>query len=346
MKRQDVRQVLRAVVVGVGVLALSAIAFVPRLAPAQASPITVKLGTLAPEGSPWYKVMRSMGEQWEKVSGGKVKLKIYPGGVSGNEGQILKKMRIGQLHAATFTATGLIDLDRSALALQAPMTIKDYTELDYVLGKMAPMLEKRIEEKGFKVLTWGDAGWIHFFGSTPISTVKQLKDSKMYAWSGDPPATQVFIKAGLTPVTVDSTDVLVNLQTGMIKAFPSTPLGALSLQWFGLAKNMTDVPWAPMIGATIVSKKTWDQIPADLQPKFLEIARKSGEDLKREVRKLDGDAITIMKKNGLQVVPPANMAEWQAFAQSFHPLMRGTMVSADALDQVLALHKEYTANKK
>lgn len=338
------RQFLRGAAMVGGMAAAAGIGLLPEEARADGT-ITVKLGTLAPEGSPWYKVLRSMGEQWEKVSGGQVKLKIFQGGVSGNEGQILKKMRIGQLQAATFTSTGLVDIDRSALALQIPMVISDYTELDYVLGKMAPMLEKRIEDKDFKVLNWGDAGWIHFFSKTPISTVAQLKNLKMYAWSGDPPATNAFLKAGLNPVTVDSTDVLMSLQTGMIEGFPATPLAALSLQWFGLAKNMVSVPWAPMIGATIVSKKAWNQIPAALQPKLLEIARASGEVLKKDVRKLDSDAVDVMKKAGLQTIQAANLAEWQAFANSFHPLMRGTVVAGDALDQVLALHKEYVASK-
>ena len=245
------RQFLRGAAVMGGMAAAAGMGLLPEEARADGT-ITIKLGTLAPEGSPWYKVLRSMGEQWEKVSGGQVKLKIFQGGVSGNEGQILKKMRIGQLQAATFTSTGLVDIDRSALALQIPMVISDYTELDYVLGKMAPMLEKRIEDKDFKVLNWGDAGWIHFFSKTPISTVAQLKKLKMYAWSGDPAATDAFLKAGLTPVTVDSTDVLMSLQTSLIDGFPATPLAALSLQWFGLAKHMVSVPWAPMIGATIV----------------------------------------------------------------------------------------------
>lgn len=339
------RQFLRGAALLGGLAATSGFSLLPDEASADGT-ITLKLGTLAPEGSPWYKVLRSMGEQWEKASSGQVKLKIYQGGVSGNEGQILKKMRIGQLHAATFTSTGLVDIDRSALALQIPGVISSYEELDYVLGKMAPMLEKRIEDKGFKVMNWGDAGWIHFFTKTKVDTVDALKNQKMYAWSGDPPATEAFKKAGFKPVTVDSTDVLMSLQTGMMEAFPATPLAALSLQWFGLAKNMINVPWAPMIGATIVSKKTWDQIPAALQPKLLEIARASGEVLKKDVRKLDSDAIEVMKKSGLQIVPPQKTAEWAAFAASFQGLMRGTVVTADALDQVLAHHKDYLAGRK
>lgn len=340
-KKLPRRSVLAGAALTLGMMALG-----PAALKAQSAPIVVKMGTLAPEGSPWYKVLRSMGEEWEKLSAGRVKLKLYPGGVSGNEGQMLKKMRIGQLHAASFTSTGLIDIDRGSMALQAPMTISSYEEYDFVLSKLGPTLEKRIEDKGFKVMGWGDVGWVHFFTKTPVSTVDELKRSKMYAWSGDPEATAAFVKLGLKPVTVDATDVLMSLQTGMIESFPSTPLAALSLQWFGLAKNMVDVPWSPMVGATIISKKTWDQIPAELQPKIQAAAKKATEELKKQVRTLDRDAIEVMKKSGLKVIPVSNKAEWKAFADSFVPHIRGTVMSADMLDEVQRLHKEYISQVK
>lgn len=342
MNRTRVNRGLRALAVMGMFLGLLGLALLERPVEADGT-VTIKLGTLAPEGSPWYKAMRSMGDEWEKVSGGRVKLKIYAGGVSGNETQILQKMRLGQLQAGMITATGFTDIDRGPLALQLPMTIGSYDELDFVLGKLGPQLEQRVEAKDFKVLSWGDAGWVYFFSKAPTKTVAELKGVKVYAWSGDPPATQVFINAGLKPVTVDSTDVLMRLQTGMIEGFPTTPLAALSLQWFGLAKNMVNVPWSPLIGATILTKKAWSQIPVDLQPKILEIARKAGNALKTEVRKMDTDAITAMKKYGLTVHEPSNPAEWKAFAASFVPLMRGTVVPADIADAVVGLHAGYTA---
>lgn len=344
MKRSTLRQGLRVLALFGIVFSLVGAAVLVR--PVEADDVvTIKLGTLAPEGSPWYKAMRAMGDEWETVSSGKVKLKIYPGGVSGNETQILKKMRLGQLQAGMITATGFTDIDRSPLALQLPMTISSYEELDYVLKMLGPQLEQRVEAKDFKVLSWGDAGWVYFFAKSPTTSIDLLKKTKLYAWSGDPPATQVFLDAGLKPVTVDSTDVLMSLQTGMIEGFPTTPLAALSMQWFGLAKQMTNVPWCPMVGATILTKKAWNQIPLDLQPKIMEIARKAGLNLKQEVRKMDSDAIATMKKYGLVVHEPSKLAEWKAFADQFIPLMRGRVVPEDMADAVITHHKAFTALK-
>lgn len=335
------RTILRRVLLALSVTALAAAAYTPFHTTQAADEVLIKLGTLAPEGSVWYKAMRQMGDDWAAASGGRVKLKIYPGGVSGNEGAIVRKMRINQLQAGMITVTGLIDIERSSLSLQAPMAISSYDELDYIREKMAPTFNKRIEDKGFKVLNWGDAGWVYFFTKTPVTTPAQLKQVKLFSWEGDPPATEAFSKAGLKPVTIAVTDMLPSLQTNLIEGFPETALAALSFQWFGLAKNMLDLKWAPMVGATVISAKAWEKIPADLQPKLLAIAQKSGNDLKSQVRKLDEDAIGAMKKLGLQVNAPANLAEWKNFADSFYPLMRGSVMTADTLDQVLALHREY-----
>ena len=76
--------------------------------------VTIKLATLAPEGSRWHKSLHQMGEEWSKITGGEVQLKIYAGGVVGNETVMLKKMRIGQLHAGAITNLGLQEIDRGS----------------------------------------------------------------------------------------------------------------------------------------------------------------------------------------------------------------------------------------
>ena len=130
---------------------------------ARAQKVVIKLATLAPEGSSWHLILKEMGEEWKKVSDGRVTLKIYPGGVVGDEGEMISKVRLGTIHAAAVTGTGLSEVDRGVQALQVPMLYRSDAELDYVRAKLVPTLEKRLADKGFVVLTWGEAGWVHFF---------------------------------------------------------------------------------------------------------------------------------------------------------------------------------------
>jgi TRAP-type C4-dicarboxylate transport system substrate-binding protein len=123
-----------------------------------AAALTMKLGTLAPEGSPWYNVIRDMAEAWKNGTGGKIDFRIYPGGIAGDDPDMVRKMRIGQLHAAVLSGAGLYGIAPETQALMMPMMLASYEEFDYMLTGIAPKLEAILEAKGFKVLNWGDAG--------------------------------------------------------------------------------------------------------------------------------------------------------------------------------------------
>ncbi len=307
--------------------------------------ITVKLATLAPEGTTWYNGLRQMGDRWSEISGGQVELKIYAGGVAGNEGTMVRKMRIGQLHATALSNMGLLDIDTAPQVTSTPMLIESYDELDYVMEHLGPVLEQRLADKGFVVLNWGDAGWGYFFTNKPIKTPDDAGKLKVMAWEGDPGAIEAFRKLGFNPVVIASTDMVPSLQSGLIDGFPNTPLAALSLQWFALAPNMLDVPWSPLIGATVISKEMWEQIPAEFHEPFLQVAREIGEELKTEIRRQDRKAIKVMQQYGLTVieVDEATHEEWRERARSIYPFVREEIVPAEVFDRAVELVQEYRA---
>ena len=311
--------------------------------PAHAGPVVVKMATLAPEGSSWHRVLQEMGEEWEKVSGGKVTLRIYPGGVVGDEGTMLRKMRVGQLHAAAITGMGLAFLDRSFYGLHVPMMYASDEEFDYVRDRIAPMLEARLEEKGYIVLNWGDAGWVHFFAREAFTHPAEMKAMKLYVGAGDDSLTQLYKEAGFRPVPISVVDILPGLQTGLIDAFNATPLAALAFQWFALAPHMADLKWAPLTGATIIDKRAWERIPEDLRQRILEVSRDASQRLRREIRNLNEEALKVMAKNGLKVehISPATEAEWRKIVEDIHPRIRGRIIPADVFDEVRRYRDEF-----
>ena len=314
------------------------------LAPA-AQAVTIKVATLAPEGSTWHKALREVGEEWKTITNGEVELKIYAGGVVGNETVMLRKMRIGQLHGGAITNLGLLEIDPSAQVINTPMLIRSYDELDYVVERMAPEFERRVEEKGFKILSWGDAGWVHLFSKEALTDPDDVGRLKIFAWEGDPAAVEMYRKGGFKPVVVAATDVLPSLQSGLLDSFPSTPLAALAMQWFGLAPNMLDVPWAPLQGCTILTEDAWNAIPEQYHEALIESARRNGEETKDEIRRQDRKAIEVMKKYGLVVneVDEATKQEWIKNAESVYPIVREKMVPSEIFDQTKALVDEYRA---
>src|SRR3954453_10820838 len=95
----------------------------------------IKLGTIAPSACNWHTLLKEMGQKWSEASGGKVKLIIYPGGVVGNEGDMVKKTRIGQLQAAALTTIGLHEISPDAQAVDVPMMVDSFETLDFVMEK-------------------------------------------------------------------------------------------------------------------------------------------------------------------------------------------------------------------
>ena len=324
---------------------MAVVVLLAALPAARAQHVTIKLATLAPEGSSWHLILKEMGEEWKKVSNGRVTLKIYPGGVVGDEGEMISKIRLGTIQAAAVTTMGLSEVDRGVQALCIPMLYRSDAELDYVRAKLAPKLEARMAEKGFIVLNWGEAGWVYFFTKTPVVRPDDLKKLKMFSWAGDDTTLDLWKNAGFTVVQLASTDIMPGLQTGMINAFATTPVAALSFQWYSLAPNMTKMRWAPLVGATILDKRAWERIPADVQDAVKIAARKAGEKIQADVRKGEGEAVKAMKEHKLNVVSvPANVeAEWRSTATNVYPKLVGPFVPADMFEEAKKLVGEFRA---
>lgn len=307
----------------------------------------VKLATLAPEGSAWYKLLERMGEDWRKATDGAVTLRIYPGGVVGDEETMIRKMRVGQLQAATVTGLGLASLDKSFYALLVPMMFAGDGELDRVRERLAPLLERQLAQQGFVVLAWGDAGWISFFTKTPVTRPAEAMATKLFVGTDDSTVVQLYKEAGFNPVQLSAMDILPGLQTGLLDAFAATPLAALAFQWFALAPNMTDLRFAALTGATIIDRRTWEKIPAALRPKIMAASRASEAPVKEEVRRLNAEAVGVMTKNGLKIsrVSPEVQAEWAKLLADLHGRIRGPIVPEAAFDAALAARDEYRAER-
>ncbi len=306
--------------------------------------ITIKLATVAPRDSIWHNYLKSIDAQWREASAGQVRLKIYAGTL-GDENDIVRRIRVGQLDAATITTAGLSSIDASAKALNIPLAFASNEELDYVLQTISTQWEERLVKKGFRALSWGEAGWAHLFSTHPVRTPADLKKLKLFQWSSgnSSDSEQLWRNAGFNTLSLSLVDVMPALQTGMIEAYLAPPLAALANQWFPFTPYMSDLPWAPLVGATIISTAAWDRIPERLRPEFERIAREAGIKLQRDVRKLERDAVAAMVRRGVQRVPlsAGERDQWHALAQSVYPKIRGTIVSEEYFDETLELRNQY-----
>jgi TRAP-type C4-dicarboxylate transport system substrate-binding protein len=317
---------------------------VPPPAPVQAQGrILIRMATLVPDGSSWYLILKEMAEKWKEVSGGRVQVRLFPGGVAGDDPDVVRKMRLGTLSAGVLSAVGVGEVDPSVYALGIPLMYESYDEVYWVHGRMRAGLEAALAEKGFVVLNWADGGWVHFFTKKPVATPDDLRQLKLFTWGGDAEAVEVWRSGGFNPVPLPSTEIATGLQTGLIEALGAPPQVAVISQFFNNAPYMTDLRWQLLLGATLITKKAWDRVPAEFQPEIRRVTEEAGARLRKEIRESEGPDIEAMKKRGLTVVPvsEAQRAEWQQVTEKLYPQIRGNVVPAAAFDEARRLRDEY-----
>ncbi len=311
------------------------------------APVTVKMATLVPENSAWFLVLKEVADQWGKLSGGKVRVLLYPGGRQGDDPDVVRKMNLGTLNAGVLTSAGLGEIERSIYALSIPMAFNDYDEVYSVLDRMRPKMEAQFEAKGFIVLNWADGGWNSFFTKSPVTVPDDLKKLKLFSWAGDAKNTEVWKKLGFDPRPAPSTELVTGLQTGLFEAFLAPPQVALITRYYEQTKFMTDINFQILMGGTVIRKDVWERIPADLRPQLLQAARNAGAKLQTAIRDEHQRDIDAMKKNGLGVMPVDARAResWRRTAESGYAMMRGSVVPTEAFDEALRYRDEYRRQK-
>ncbi|MEI6125960.1 MAG: TRAP transporter substrate-binding protein DctP [Pseudomonadota bacterium] len=315
---------------------------------AQQQPVVIKLATLAPEGTIFYEALLKMANEWSRLSNGAVQLKIYAGGIAGSEQDMVRKIRIGQLHAATISAIGMMQIDPSYAALQVPGMMSAYDELDYCRQQLAPLIEKRFADKGFVIVNYGDLGYMYFYTSQKTQSIAELQKKKICTFAGDQASKEIWARAGFNAVDIPLSEMLTALQTGLIDGFMDTPVFALSLQLFAKAKNMINVHYGIAIAATIIQKSQWDKINPELQKKLLKASGDLAAEMKGEVRGMDEKAIAEMKKYGLEIteVSPGDAPAWIEPLQKIYPEIREKLIPKDIFDKTIELRNQFRAQKK
>jgi TRAP-type C4-dicarboxylate transport system substrate-binding protein len=285
-----------------------------------------------------------MAEAWRLAPGGGVRLVVYPDGTQGGEADMVRLMRVGSLQAGLLTGVGLSDIEPAVGGLQnAPLLFRNLDEYEYVSQKLRPGLEKRLEAKGFVVLIWGDAGWVHYFSKEPLVTPEDLKRMKIFVWAGNSDQVAIMRRAGYTPVPLETSDILPGLQTGLINTACVAPIFALASQLDLRAPHMLNLDWAPLVGACVVKKEIWDKIPAESRAALLAAADRAGKEIRSNSRKEGVEAIAAMKKRGLLVQEPGPevVEQWRKEAEKTYPDIRGRLIPAGIFDEVQRYLQEY-----
>lgn len=317
--------------------------------PAAAGPVTIKFATLAPEGSAWMKVMDKFAAEVKEKTGGRVKFRMYPGGVQGDEKDVVRKIRIGQLHAGGFTGVGIGEIAPAARVLDTPFLFKSAPEIDHVYAALDADFRKMFDEAGYVLLGWAEVGDVLILSNSPVKKPEDLKAVKMWIWEGDPIAEASFAALGVKPIPLSITDVMTSLQTGMIDGIYGSPLAVLALQWHTRMKYALSLPMANASGAVLLSKKMFDSLSKEDQSVLLAAGDVHFRELTRISRADNAKSIGLLKKAGITFTSPAGKAvvtELERTGKAARESLTGKLYSEELLGRIEKTLSEFRDPKK
>ena len=309
----------------------------------------IKVATIAPEGSHWMREMRAGGERVKQRTAGRVELKFYPGGVMGNDAQVLRKIRIGQLHGGAFTAGGLAERYPALNLYGIPLLFRSLDEVDYVRARLDSKLAAGLEEAGFVSLGFSEGGFANLMAGVPIRSVEDLRRKKVWVPEGDQISFVAMEALGLSPVVLPATDVLTGLQTGLLDVVAASPVAALVLQWHTKVKYRTELPVSYSMGIFAIDARVFRALGADDQRVLREVMGEIMLGIDRAAREDNRRAAEVMTRAGVQLVEPTNTdieALRRTIEELYPALRRRADVDRAVFDELLAALAEYRARHR
>ena len=314
---------------------------------AQAAPTIIKIAVVMPEGSTWTNTLYQFAEAVEKETAGEVVIKIYAGGISGDEVDVLRKMRVDRLQAGGFSGVGLGLVLPEIRVLEAPLLFSSHDEIDYVKEKMFDAFAARFESKGYVLLGFAEAGFVYLFSQQPIDSVASLQKTKMWVWKGDRVAENFLEAFGVQGYPLQLADVNTGLDTGMIDSYYSPPLASVAFQWYARVRYMLDFPMVNSTGALLMTKRSYDRIKPENQEILSRLVRKYSAELVRLTRKDNAEALQVLEEAGIQRVAPtpAQIASFESSARKNYEMSVPSLYPQELLDQIRGLIAEYRKSR-
>jgi TRAP-type C4-dicarboxylate transport system substrate-binding protein len=297
--------------------------------------VTLKVAVLAPEGTTWATTIKDMAKEILQTTNGKVELKVFLGGVAGDEPDVLRKIRIGQLHGGIFTGRALGEINGDVRIMEVPFSFAegDRVKAFTTLEKMTPYFDRGFEKQKFVNLGFYEIGNIYLVSTKRATSLENLKGLKIWAWSGDPLAEAMMNELKLVSVPLALPDVLSSLSTGIIEAAYASPLGIVALQWSTKVAHLLDYPITYSVGAFLLGQKAWQGIPAEHQEQVKKVINKYRQLANEGTIKENADALEALKGMGIQFnkMEKTDLATKENIRQGIIAKLTGKVFSKEAV---------------
>ena len=305
---------------------------------------TLKIATLSPEGTGWMIELRKAAKNIRERTNDQVKLKIYPGGVMGDDKAVLRKLRVGQLHGAAMTSGGVMQPYPDIALYNLPLVFRDSAEVDYVRARLDEKLMAGLREQKFVGFGLAEVGFAYPMMKDPITAVDQFQNRRVWAPDNDPGALKAYASFNISPVPLPIADVLTGLQTGLIDTIGSPSIGAIALQWHTQVDYALELPLMYVYGLFALTERAFNRMDEAEQAIVTEELEAAVARVDAMSRKDNVAADKALQSTGLQWLQPSDeeRRQWYAMADEANlKLKANAYVSAEMFDELMTLLGEY-----
>jgi TRAP-type C4-dicarboxylate transport system substrate-binding protein len=274
------------------VVALALITSVAGAAP------TLRVGTLAPDGTAWAREVKAFVREVDPV----IKVKVYFGGIAGDEKTMVDRARRGQLDAIA-GVTSCYDLSPS-LRVSRLQGVFNNTDQAARFMRALPRIEDEFKAQGFVNLGIAGFGPSIVFTRSPVKSWSDLTKLRLWRWDADPVAWQQDKLMGMNVQPLPLDRAITAFDEGKLDGFIGVAASSLAFQWHSRAPYVVPLEVDHIAACWIITSKVYDSLPIEARDALRTAAAKLQHRLELVGAQLDHTVESGgLVGRGIQVVP-------------------------------------------
>lgn len=299
---------------------------------------TLRIATLAPDGTSWMQIMRKAADDIQNETEGRVRIRYFPGGIQGSDKSVLRKMQIRQLQGGAVASGALAHITNMTQLYSLPFTFRNLDEIRAVRAQYDHYIANALAEQGYILLGLSEGGFAYLMSNSPLRTSADVRNKKVWMPEGDVISQTIFTNGQVNPTALPISDVYTSLQTGLIDTLAVNPSSAIALQWHTRLNYATDYPLVFLFGMLVVDARAFNTINNDDQATVRRIMAEAFQAMDVQNEQDEQGARAALQQNGLEFVALSDedKAAWrQLAADSINSLRERNVYPVDTYNQLI-----------
>jgi len=269
------------------------------------------------------------------VTQNQVRAIVSHDGREGGEAKMLSSLSSDAIQVAIFTSAGVAEICPAVMNLSIPFMIRNEAEFDLVLENILPLLDTRVKNE-FVVIAWSKGGWVYIFSKERVLTPDDLRRQRLSTNPELNDMNTVFRIMGFQLVETDMVSIGTKLASNAINALYLIPAAIAPMQLHRSLSHMLEVPIAPIMGAIVMNRVTWNKLSPAHQQEILRSARRIAAEFDASAVRTEANAITAMGRDGLTVNRPSQVQQemWNNEIKNTLPSVVGSIFDRDLFNRI------------